>query len=125
MFTIGKLAANAGVGVETLRFYQREGLLDTPKSTGKVRQYDETHLRHIIFIKSAQAAGFTLKEIKLLLAMDASQDHQKARQLALQRRTAIDAQLAQLQMARVALKTLVHNCEHNQDQPCPIIASLS
>lgn len=123
MFTIGKLALNAGVGVETLRFYQREGLLQVPETTGKVRQYDETHLRCITFIKSAQAAGFTLKEIKQLLTMDASQDHSKARQLALQRLTAIDEQLTQLQTARTALKKLAHECKHSRNQSCPIIES--
>ena len=123
MFTIGKLAARAGVGVETLRFYQRKGLLDIPESTGKVRQYDETHLRRVTFIKRAQAAGFTLKEISQLLDMDASQHHQKARNLALKRLSAIDEQVTQLQAARTALQKLARDCEHSRNQPCPIIAS--
>lgn len=123
MFTIGKLAESAGVGIETLRFYQRKGLLDIPEPTGKGRQYHQAHLRRVIFIKSAQAAGFTLKEIKQLMAMDATQHHDKARQLALERLTAIDAQLTQLQAARTVLKQLAHDCEHSRNQPCPIIAS--
>jgi len=123
MFTIGKLAANAGVGVETLRFYQRKGLLGIPESIGKVRQYDESHLRRVTFIKRAQAAGFTLREVKQLLEMDASQHHHKARTLALQRLAAIDEQVAQLQTARAALQKLAHDCEHSRNQPCPIIAS--
>ena len=123
MLTIGKLADKAGVGVETLRFYQRKELLGIPEPTGKVRQYDETHLRRIIFIKRAQAAGFTLKEIKQLLAMDASHHHQEARRLALQRLAAIDETLSQLHAARAVLEQLAHDCEHSRDQPCPIIAS--
>ncbi|TVP57902.1 MAG: MerR family transcriptional regulator [Halomonadaceae bacterium] len=123
MHTIGKLAENAGVGVETLRFYQRKGLLGIPEATGKVRQYGSTHLRRVTFIKSAQAAGFTLGEIKQLLAMDASHNHSQARQLALQRLAAIDEQLTQLQVARGVLEKLAHDCEHSRDQPCPIIAS--
>lgn len=123
MFTIGKLAANACVGVETLRFYQRKGLLEVPESAGKVRRYNETHLQRVLFIKSAQAAGFTLKEIRKLLTMDASQHHHQARELALTRLTAIDEQIAQLQSARAALEKLAHDCEHSREQPCPIIAS--
>lgn len=123
MFTIGKLAAKAGVGVETLRFYQRKGLLDVPDAPGKVRHYDESHLRRVLFIKGAQAAGFSLKEIAQLLAMDASQDHHKARHLALQRLHAIDKQLTQLQIARTILEKLAQECELSQHKPCPIIDS--
>lgn len=123
MVTIGKLAVQAGVSVETLRFYQRKGLLNVPEPSGRIRHYDESHLRRVTFIKSAQAAGFSLKEITQLLAMDASQDHHRARELALQRLSAIDKQLMQLQIARTSLKQLVHDCEHNPHKPCPIIAS--
>lgn len=123
MLTIGKLAAQAGVGVEALRFYQRKGLLGVPEPSGKIRRYDDTHLKRVIFIKGAQGAGFSLKEIAQLLAMDASQDHQEARKLALQRLTAIDKQLAQLKTARTILEKLAHECEHSHHKPCPIIAS--
>lgn len=123
MFTIGKLATNASVGVETLRFYQRKGLLEVPESSGKVRRYNDSHLKRVLFIKSAQAAGFTLNEIKQLLAMDASQHHQQARELALKRLTSINEQITQLQLARAALEKLAHDCEHSRKQPCPIIAS--
>ncbi len=123
MFTIGKLAKSAGVGVETLRFYQRKGLLHVPEPSGKVRQYDDSHLERVSFIKGAQAAGFSLREIAQLLAMDASQDHHKARQLALERIKAIDKQLTQLRAARGALEKLAHDCEHSRHKPCPIIAS--
>lgn len=123
MFTIGKLAASASVGVETVRYYQRQGLLPTPSPQGAVRHYNHDHLRQLLFIKRAQAAGFALKEIKLLLDMDASQDHAQARQLALTRLHAIDQQLEQLQNAQAALKKLAHACEHSTNQPCPIIAA--
>lgn len=96
MFSIGKLAKKADVGVETIRFYQRKELLTVPQPAGTIRQYDETHLRRVIFIKSAQTAGFSLNEIKQLLAMDASHDHLKARKLAVERIHAIDKQLTEL-----------------------------
>lgn len=123
MITIGKLAASAGVGVEALRFYQRKGLLETPEPKGKIRYYDETHLRRLTFIKRAQAAGFTLKEIEQLLCMDATQDHDKARKLAAQRLAAIEKQVEELQKARASLTKLAHECEHSRNKPCPIIAS--
>lgn len=123
MLTIGKLAASAGVGVETLRFYQRKGLLETPQPKGKIRYYDETHLRRLTFIKRAQAAGFTLKEIEQLLCMDATRDHDKARTLAAQRLAAIEKQVEELQKARASLRKLAHECEHSRNKPCPIIES--
>lgn len=61
--TIGKLAAAGGVGVETIRFYQRKGLLATPKRLEGVRRYGDEDVRRLRFIKQAQAAGFTLEEI--------------------------------------------------------------
>src|SRR5690625_7948758 len=67
MFTIGKLANQAGVTVETVRFYQRNELLDVPEFQGKQRYYQQAHVRRLRFIKGAQAAGFSLKEIKQLL----------------------------------------------------------
>jgi MerR family mercuric resistance operon transcriptional regulator len=59
--TIARLAAAAGVGVETVRYYQRRGLLPVPASAGAVRRYDAGHVRRLRFIRRAQAAGFTLE----------------------------------------------------------------
>ncbi|RUO38585.1 MerR family transcriptional regulator [Aliidiomarina shirensis] len=123
MFTIGKLAKTAGVGVETLRFYQREQLLPIPEPIGKIRYYEDIHVTRIAFIKNAQLAGFTLKEIKQLLEMDASEDHAKARNLALQRLSALEEQINDLKTAQAALQKLAHECQHNRHKPCPIIAS--
>ena len=64
MLTIGKLAAAGGVGVETIRFYQRKGLLDQPTRDGGIRRYGTDDVRRLQFIRQAQAAGFTLAEIK-------------------------------------------------------------
>ena len=62
--TIGKLAAAGGVGVETIRYYQRRGLIETPSRDREIRRYDEDDLSRLRFIRQAQAAGFTLEEIK-------------------------------------------------------------
>lgn len=121
--TIGRLAAAGGVGVETLRFYQRRGLLRTPTRETGIRRYDADDLRRLRFIKQAQAAGFTLEEIKELLALDSTQDRRRARELALSRITALDTKLAELERARSALQRLAKECGTGRMGPCPILTS--
>jgi MerR family mercuric resistance operon transcriptional regulator len=79
--TIARLGAAAGVGVETVRYYQRRGLLDVPANGGGVRRYDEEDVRRLRFIRRAQAAGFTLEEIGELLALDRTDDRAHLPQL--------------------------------------------
>jgi MerR family transcriptional regulator, mercuric resistance operon regulatory protein len=120
--TIGGLAKAAGVGVETVRYYQRRGLLPEPaRPPGEVRRYGEQDVKRLRFIRSAQAAGFTLNEIGELIALDASDDRARARELAQARVTAIDGQIAALQEARDALAGLAADCASTRGGPCPII----
>ena len=99
--TIGGLAKAAGVGVETVRYYQRRGLLPEPaRPPGEVRRYGEGEVRRLRFIRSAQAAGFALAEIKELLDLDAADDRARARELAEARVAALDEKIADLQKAR-------------------------
>lgn len=121
--TIGKLAKAAGVGVETVRFYQRKGLLEEPARAGGIRRYDERDVRRLRFIRRAQAAGFTLAEIGELLALDAGEDRSRARALAEQRIAALDARIAELLEARAKLSRLAAECREGRRGPCPIIAS--
>ena len=122
-FTIGQLAAGGGVGVETIRFYQRKGLLDQPERESGIRRYGADDLRCLRFIKQAQSAGFTLEEIKELLALDAGEDRSRARTLAAARIEALDAKIAELKRARDALKRLATECSKGDSGPCPILAS--
>jgi MerR family mercuric resistance operon transcriptional regulator len=119
--TIGKLAAAGGVGVETIRFYQRKGLLEQPTREGGIRRYGNDDLRRLRFIRRAQAAGFTLEEIRELLDLDASDDRARARELANERVTALDARIAELQRARDALKRLARECGSVGPGLCPIL----
>ncbi|TDK34123.1 MerR family transcriptional regulator [Luteimonas terrae] len=119
--TISALAASGGVGVETVRFYQRRGLLDTPSRGGGIRHYGDADLRRLRFIRSAQAAGFTLDGIAELLALDATHDRARVRALADARIAALDAKIAELQQARDALATLAQRCGHGKRGPCPIL----
>ncbi|WP_431471237.1 MerR family DNA-binding protein [Sphingosinithalassobacter sp. LHW66-3] len=121
--TIAKLAAAAGVGVETVRYYQRRGLIDTPARGAGVRRYGAPDLRRLRFIRSAQAAGFTLEEIGELLALDAGNDRARAREMARARVAALDARIAELQAARGALAQLARECAAGEAGPCPIIAA--
>ena len=121
--TIGRLARDSGVGVETIRYYQRRGLLDTPRPDGGAyRHYSTRHLERLQFIKRAQAVGFTLDEVAGLLRLDDLKDRTLARSLAIEKIADIEARIRQLQQVNTALRHLVHACEHGDDgEPCPII----
>ena len=121
--SIGKLAAAAGVGVETVRYYQRRGLLETPARADGIRRYGSEDMRRLRFIKQAQTAGFTLEEIKELLDLDASDDRARARELANDRVAALDRRIKELQAARDALKRLARECGSGSPGPCPILKS--
>ena len=121
MLSIGKFAAAGGVGVETVRYYQRKGLLETPKPSGGIRRYAEEDLRRLRFIRKAQAAGFTLQEIKELIKLEVSQDRPKVRALASARTDALNIKIKELEKARNALKKLARECAHGDSGPCPIL----
>ncbi len=126
--TISGLARAGGVGVETVRFYQRRGLLDTPDRHGSglargVRRYDDQDVLRLKFIRSAQAAGFTLDQIGELLRLDAGQDRARARELAAGRLAALDMKIAELQAARDSLTRLASACHASDEGPCPIISA--
>ena len=120
--TIGGLAKAAGVGVETVRYYQRRGLLPEPtRPPGEIRRYGAADLKRLRFIRRAQAAGFTLEEIGELLALDRTDDRVRVRALASERVAALDGKIAELERARAALDRLRSTCASGRKGPCPII----
>ncbi len=121
--TIGQLASAGDVGVETIRFYQRKGLIDTPERGDGIRRYGAGDLRRLRFIRKAQAAGFTLEQIRELLELDSAGDRRRARDLARARIEALDARIAELDRARESLRRLATECERETSGPCPILAS--
>ncbi|MEA3080767.1 MAG: MerR family transcriptional regulator, mercuric resistance operon regulatory protein [Sphingomonadales bacterium] len=121
--TIGRLAGAAGVGVETIRFYQRRGLLETPTRDDGIRRYGLDDVRRLRFIRQAQSAGFTLEEIKELLDLDASEDRARVRELADLRVKALNSKISELERARNALRRLARECGSGTGGPCPILAS--
>ena len=124
--TISGLADAGGVGVETVRYYQRRRLLPEPArgpGPGAIRRYGEEEVRRLRFIRAAQAAGFTLEEIGELLLLDASHDRARARALAEGRIAALDARIAELQGARRWLGRLAGDCANGSAGPCPILSA--
>lgn len=121
--TIGKLAAAGDVGVETVRFYQRKGLLEQPTREGGIRRYGRTDLRRLRFIKQAQSAGFTLEEIRQLLELDSTEDRSQAHEIATARIAALDSKIADLERARDSLVRLASECAGGSTGPCPILES--
>lgn len=123
--TIGRLARAAGVGVETIRYYQQRGLLPVPESAGSFRQYPLALTARIRFIKRAQELGFSLDEITELLRLEDGADRRSIRSIASARLAQIEKKVADLQRMQSTLKHLVSACEHTRgDLPCPIIVSL-
>jgi MerR family mercuric resistance operon transcriptional regulator len=122
MMRISELAQAGGVGVETVRFYQRKGLLAVPRGDAPAgRHYDEEDLRRLRYVKQAQTAGFTLAEIAELLELHRSDDRPRAREMARERIAALDARIAELQAARQSLAKLAHDCAKGGAGPCPIL----
>ena len=124
--TIGRLAERAGVGVETVRFYQREGLVDVPpRPPGGQRRYAPEVARRIAFIKRAQRLGFTLDEVRNLLLLEDGQGCAAARALAQGKLETIEARMADLERMRRALAALVAECGPGRGRRrCPIIDAL-
>lgn len=123
MLSIGKFAAAAGVGVETVRFYQRKGLLEVPQQSGGMRRYGEEDVRRLKFIRRAQAAGFSLQEIKELISLDSSNDRPRVRELANARIESLETKIGELQQVMAILKRLAKECAHGGSGPCPILKS--
>jgi MerR family mercuric resistance operon transcriptional regulator len=124
--TIGRLARAAGVGVETVRYYQERQLLPVPPSTGAFRYYPVALVERIRFIKRAQELGFSLDEISDLLQLEGGADRSSIRRIATDRLGQIEQKLSDLRRMQGVLKHLVAECEHtSSDLPCPIIGTLA
>ena len=124
--TIGTLAEAAVVNLETIRFYQRKGLMPQPdRAHGSIRRYGEPALARVRFIKSAQRLGFSLEEVAHLLKLEDGTHCTEARSLAEQKLMDVSAKLADLQRIELVLQQLVKRCGSARGSvKCPIIESL-
>jgi MerR family mercuric resistance operon transcriptional regulator len=124
--TIGRLAKEAGVNVETVRYYQRRGLLDEPpKPTGGHRRYSPAVLRRIAFIRRAQGLGFSLAEVQSLLRYSDGQNWKETRTIAERKFAGLNTHINQLRKMRDTLKTLIDKSREGKGRgSCPIITAL-
>ncbi len=124
MNTIGKLAKEVDLNVETIRFYERKGLISQPqKPLSGYRKYDDSITKQLKFIIKAKALGFSLKEIAALMSLDG--DCAKVESLGLLKLQIIQNKIADLQRLENVIKELTSSCRTNDDPShCPIIDSL-
>lgn len=126
--TIGKLAAAAGVGVETIRFYEREGLLpEPPRKESGYRQYPPDAVARIQFIRRSKELGFTLKEIMELLELRVDPDSHcsDVRALATAKIADVESKMADLSRMKRALQTLAKACQGDgPTSACPILDAI-
>lgn len=121
--TIGQLAQTAGVNVETIRYYQRIGLLPLPsRNYGRIRRYSADKLKRVRFIKRAQALGFSLGEVALLLGLSDGKHCAETRALAEKKLIMVERKMADLSAIQKAIKGLVTRCARgSRGCGCPII----
>lgn len=125
---IGQLAQAAGVAIDTVRYYERQGLLPTPARRGSYRSYQAEDVLRMRFIRRAKSLGFSLEEIAGLLQLSAQRNEDMAglKQAAQLRLSALEERIAELERVRAALQQLVKACPgHGDLASCPILAALS
>jgi Predicted transcriptional regulators len=128
IMTIGHLARETGTKVETVRFYEKSGLLPAPSRTeGNYRSYDEAHLKRLSFIRRARDLGFSLDEVRALLAL--SDDRERScvaiDEIAKAHRIDIERKIADLQSMKAELDRMIDQCGCGVVADCRIIESLS
>jgi MerR family mercuric resistance operon transcriptional regulator len=125
--TIARVARAAGVGIETVRYYERRGLVLQPrKGLGSFRHYQPDHVQRIRFIKRAQELGFSLDEIATLLELEDGTDRRSIRRIAAARLEETRRRIADLQRIEGTLAHLLHDCEADgKALRCPIITAIA
>ena len=124
---IGTAAEQAGVNIQTLRYYERRGLLPRPpRRTSGYREFPDDAVRMVRFIKRAQDLGFTLDEVEELIKLrsEKRRDRTRVRAVAEARLRQVDRKIAELQAIKQALSHLVHCCQEGSTLECPIIEAL-
>ena len=124
--TIGRLAKLLGVNVETIRYYQRRGLIEEPQrpSTG-YRKYTALTIARMNFIRRAQQLGFSLADVEKLIKLDHGRNCREVRLIAEGKHAALERQIAELERMRAELQRLIQACKSNRGRKtCPIIALL-
>jgi len=124
---IGTLARRAGVSIDTVRYYERGGLL-APKTrlASGYRRYSELEVARLRFIRRAQALGFSLKEVKQLLTLSNLRDVSRVKRAAQEKLADVEERIASLERVRKGLASLIAACPgHGRAADCPILQALS
>jgi DNA-binding transcriptional MerR regulator len=123
---IGNLAKRAGVGIDTVRYYERAGLLAPNRRLASgYRRYSDLEVARLRFIRRAQALGFTLREIRELLALSARRDVARVKRSAQAKLADVEGKIAALEKVRDGLANLVAACPgHGRAADCPILKAL-
>ena len=123
MLTIGKLAKQCQVNVETVRYYQRIGLMRIPETTQSYRYYNSQDIENLSFIQKAKDAGLQLSEIQELLQLQL-EDREQVRHVIQQRLNKIDQRIQELNSLKQRLSTWVDECKTTNESSCPILKAL-
>ncbi len=124
LFSIGSLSKATGCKVETIRYYEKIGLMPEPaRSEGGQRRYHRHHLDRLQFIRHGRALGFTLDDIRELLDLSAS--HQHADSIARRHRDAVQERIRSLTALRNELDRMIEDCAHGHSGECRVIETLS
>ena len=123
-FTIGQLAKSAGVNLETVRYYERIGLMVPPDRTeGGHRVYDQKAMKHLAFVRRARELGFSIADIRALLALAAPGQNSCAevKEVASAHLANVKAKLADLAKLETILSTTIAQCSENPSPTCPVL----
>jgi MerR family mercuric resistance operon transcriptional regulator len=125
--TIGALSERTGVNVETIRYYEREGLLPSaPRTAGGHRVFNQTHLRRLVFIRRSRELGFSGTEVRTLLGLvDGGCTCGEVRDLTLRHLVSVRAKIADLRRLEKTLTAIASKCEGGDTPDCPIVEALS
>jgi len=126
-FSIGKLAESAGVAIDTVRYYERNGLLQPAgRLASGYRRYGEAELRRLRFIRRAKTLGFSLEDIRTLLELSAERSVAKVKRAAQLKLADIEARIAELERVGAGLRKLIAACPgHGRAEACPILNALT
>jgi len=125
--SIGQLAKQAGVAIDTVRYYERNQLLDPAgRLASGYRRYGDSELRRLRFIRRAKALGFSLADVRALLSLSDERNVAKVKRAAEARLAEVEQRLAELERIRNALQALVAACPgHGRAEACPILNALN
>lgn len=125
---IGDISQRTGCNIETIRYYERIGLIPQPDRNGRYRRYDASHVKRLTFVRRARELGFTLDEVRALLTLSATADQgvcTEVREISAAHLADVRARIADLRAMERVLSNAIRQCDAGQHPGCPLIDALS